>query len=72
MKEVLLQLGFLFGFVSGERTTFTFWNKGNPGGYFEDCALLDMDRISHWVDYPCTGFLFSVQKHGYICEYNLV
>ena len=58
--------------VSGERMTFTFWERGENHGNFEDCVLLEMDKLGHWADYPCSGFLFSTQRHGYICEYNIV
>ena len=58
--------------ISGERTRFTYWDSGESHGNFEDCAMLEMDRGGHWGDVSCTGFLFSTEKHGYICEYNLV
>ena len=34
--------------------------------------MIEQDRNGHWADVSCKGFLFSSEKHGFICEYNLV
>ena len=65
----LIKSAWLF---SGERTTFTYWDSGESHDNFEDCAMLEMDKGGHWADISCKGFLFSTEKHGYICEYYLV
>ena len=67
---------FHFLFYEGENSSFTYWDTNEPKtsvmGDFEDCVMMEMDRAGRWGDVPCTGFMFSHQHHGYVCEYEKV
>ncbi|XP_052285999.1 hepatic lectin-like [Dreissena polymorpha] len=54
------------------KPVFTNWAPGQPGmlSSNEDCAMLEF-KDGTWHDYPCEGFFFFSQKHGWICEYEL-
>ena len=65
---------FFILFNTGETKSFTYWESGQPGigASFEDCALMEMGKGGHWGDYSCTGILFTHERHGYVCEYNMI
>ncbi|XP_060596840.1 perlucin-like protein [Ruditapes philippinarum] len=59
--------------VSNADISFVNWADGQPGmlGGSEDCVLMEFADNGKWHDYPCSGFLFFTQNHGWICEYPI-
>ncbi|XP_053379883.1 C-type lectin domain family 4 member G-like [Mercenaria mercenaria] len=59
--------------VSNNGISFANWGDGQPGmvGGLEDCVLMQFSDHGQWHDYPCQGFLFLTENHGWICEYPL-
>lgn len=59
--------------VLGAALKYTHWASGQPSslvGGLEDCALLQTSSGGTWHDYPCHGFLLSVERHGWVCKFG--
>merc|ERR1712137_1076675 len=60
-----------WSWVNLSSKNFTNWAPGQPGvvAGSEDCALLEVADLGHWHDYPCDGYFFGRQSHGWVCKY---
>ena len=72
VKYVRLMLTSCVDIFSDKAVSFTNWADGQPGmiSGAEDCCLMEFTDTGYWHDYPCDGFLFFSENHGWICEYG--